>query len=93
MNHSSLHEAIITSFLERERAPAVAELAARFCCGQEQIRSSLRALADYHGVVLHPHNDEVWVAHPFSAAPTTCVVRSGPRAWWDALRTREVQAR
>lgn len=32
--------------------------------------------------VLHPNSDEIWVAHPFSAAPTTCVVRSGFRARW-----------
>jgi hypothetical protein len=33
-------------------------------------------------VVLQPHSDEVWVAHPFSAAPTTFVVTAGTRRWW-----------
>ena len=34
------------------------------------------------GVVLQPNSDEIWVAHPFSSAPTTCVVRSDSRTWW-----------
>ena len=78
----SLHEAIITGFLTRQRAPTVAELAARFGCDDAQARQALRTLAEHHGVVLQPHTDEVWIAHPFSAAPTTCVVQSGSRTWW-----------
>ncbi|MBS0584543.1 MAG: alkylmercury lyase family protein [Proteobacteria bacterium] len=82
MNHSSLHEAIISFFLKNQRPPTVREIAAQFRCDETQARTGLRALADYHGVVLHPNSDEIWVAHPFSAAPTTCVVRSGACAWW-----------
>lgn len=82
MNNSSLHHAIISFFLERQRAPTVAELASHFGGNERETREGLRALADYHGVVLHPNSDEVWVAHPFSAAPTTCVVRSGQCTWW-----------
>jgi hypothetical protein len=82
MNNSSVHAAVIDFFLKRQRAPTVVELAARFGCDEAQARGALRALADYHGVVLQPRSDEVWIAHPFSAAPTTCVVRSGVRAWW-----------
>lgn len=82
MNNSTLHHAIIAFFLQHQRGPAVAELAAHFGCDLQQAREGLRALAEYHGVVLHPGSDEVWVAHPFSAAPTTCVVRSGHSTWW-----------
>jgi len=82
MNNSRLHEAIISFFLERQRPPAIGEVASRFGCSEIDARAGLRALAEYHGVVLHPHSDEVWVAHPFSAAPTTCVVRAGSRRWW-----------
>jgi hypothetical protein len=39
-------------------------------------------LEDYHGVVLHSHFGEVWVAHPFSATPTTCIVEPGGYKWW-----------
>lgn len=82
MDNASLHAAIITFFLENQRPPTVREIAARFRCSETQARAGLRALAEYHGAVLHPNSDEIWVAHPFSAAPTTCVVRSGSRAWW-----------
>jgi hypothetical protein len=82
MNNSSLHEAIISAFLSNQRAPTVSEIAKQFRCDERQARDALRALADYHGAVLHPNSDEVWAAHPFSAAPTTCVVRSGSRVWW-----------
>jgi hypothetical protein len=43
---------------------------------------ALQDLAAYHGVVLHPHAPEVWVAHPFSTAPTLFTVRHGARLWW-----------
>ena len=82
MNHSQLHAAIITTFLDLERPPTVQELATRFGCDLATAREGLRALADYHGVVLHPHSDEIWVAHPFSAAPTSCVVTAGRKRWW-----------
>lgn len=82
MDHSSLHEFIISSFLKNQRPPTVKEVAARFEKDVTTVRSGLRALADYHGAVLHPTSDEVWVAHPFSASPTTCVVSSGNRKWW-----------
>ena len=82
MNDSSLHHAIISSFLDRQRPPTTRELAARFRCDEATARRGLRALAENHGVVLHPNTDEIWVAHPFSAAPTTCVVSVGARKWW-----------
>ncbi|KAJ5366653.1 transmembrane protein [Penicillium brevicompactum] len=82
MNNSSLHEAIISSFLANQRPPTVSEVATRFECSASEARKGLQTLTEYHGVVLHPNSDEVWVAHPFSAAPTTCVVSSGKRKWW-----------
>lgn len=77
MNNSSLHEAIVSFFLKHQRPPTVGEVASRFRCDEIEARKGLRALAEYHGVVLYPDSDEIWVAHPFSAAPTTCVVGSG----------------
>ena len=82
MNDSKLHEAIITSFLRRQRPPTISEIATQFTCTDDEARQGLRGLAERHGVVLHPHSDEVWVAHPFSAAPTTCIVKAGARRWW-----------
>lgn len=82
MNNASVHAAIIRFFLEHQRPPTVTEIATQFGCDEAQAHVGLKALAEYHGAVLHPNSDEVWVAHPFSAAPTTCVVRAGSRAWW-----------
>ncbi|GAW20931.1 hypothetical protein ANO14919_104440 [Xylariales sp. No.14919] len=82
MNHSTLHETIISSFLNNQRPPTISEIATRFQCSTAEARQGLQALAEYHGVVLHPNSDKIWVAHPFSAAPTTCVVSSGERTWW-----------
>lgn len=82
MNNSSLHETIISSFLKLERPPTVVEIAKMYQIGEAEARQGLRALADYHGVVLHPHTDEVWIAHPFSSAPTTCIVESAEHKWW-----------
>ena len=82
MNDSILHEAIISFFLDHQRPPTVRDIASRCRCDEVEARHGLHALADNHGVVLHPNSDDIWVAHPFSAAPTTCVVRSGERKWW-----------
>lgn len=82
MNNSSLHEAIISFFLKDQRPPTISEIASNFHCDEAEARKGLRALAEYHGAVLHPNSDEIWVAHPFSAAPTTCVVKSGSCTWW-----------
>lgn len=82
MNHSSLHELIVRYFLDLQRPPTVLEIGEHFRRDEDDVRRALRSLADYHGVVLHPNSDEVWVTHPFSAAPTTCVVHAGGRKWW-----------
>lgn len=82
MNNTSLHGFIIASFLNKQRPPNISEIAAHFRCDEATARHGLRALADYHGAVLHPKSDEVWVSHPFSAAPTTYVVSAGDRKWW-----------
>ncbi|KAJ6781589.1 hypothetical protein PWT90_06129 [Aphanocladium album] len=82
MNHSSLHQFIINSFLDSLRPPTLDEVAARFGIDQGAARRGLRALADYHGVVLHPKSDQVWISHPFSATPTTYVVTCDHRKWW-----------
>lgn len=82
LDHSSLHAAIVDSFLRHQRPPTVAELVELSGRGEAAVRDALRSLAEYHGVVLHPKTDEVWVAHPFSAAPTTFVVSAAGKRWW-----------
>ncbi len=82
LNSATLHHQILRDVLARGFAPSVAELAERFACSRETLSAALRALADDHGVVLHPGSDEVWVVHPFSNAPTAFAVRAGERRWW-----------
>jgi hypothetical protein len=76
MDTSSLHHAIVRHFLDRQHAPSIDELAAQFGQPREAIVAGLRALQDYHGVVLHPTSSEVWAIHPFSSAPTGFFVQS-----------------
>jgi hypothetical protein len=82
LNRASLHHAILRHFVEHGFAPSHAQLQDHFHVDTEAMTQALRDLADDHGVVLHPHAPEVWVAHPFCTAPTTFVVRQGARMWW-----------
>jgi hypothetical protein len=82
MDTSSLHYAIVTHFLEHQHAPLIDELAVQFRQPREAVVAGLRALQDYHGVVLHPTSSEVWVVHPFSTAPTSFWVQSPRGSWW-----------
>jgi Alkylmercury lyase len=82
LTNATLHHAIARDLVERVRAPSVRELASRFRRSEADVRSALRALAAEHGVVLHPDTDNIWVMHPFSAAPAACVVSAGTRTWW-----------
>jgi len=82
VDSGSLHHAIISEFVERGFAPTPAELGARFQASSSEISAALKGLADDHGVVLHPNSDHIWIAHPFSNAPTGFLVRAGDREWW-----------
>jgi hypothetical protein len=83
LTRASLHHAILRSFVDRGHAPSHAELADSFAVSPGTMTDALRDLADDHGVVLHPHTPEVWVAHPFSNAPTTFIVKKHDgRIWW-----------
>jgi hypothetical protein len=82
LNVGSLHHAIIRHLIDRGHAPTRFALAAHFGVDPDKIWQTLETLQDCHGVVLHPHEPEVWVVHPFSTAPTPFVVRQSDRAWW-----------
>jgi len=82
LTHSTLHAAIGRYFLAHGTAPTIARLSGDFAVDETMVRDALCALADYHGVVLHPVSGEIWAMHPFSAAPTLFWVESGERSWW-----------
>jgi hypothetical protein len=82
LNNATLHHIIIKDIVERGYAPSPMELAERFGRPRAEVSTALHALMEYHGIVLHPNSDEIWVVHPFSMAPTGFLVRSGEREWW-----------
>lgn len=82
LGHSSLHHAIVSHIVERGHAPSIDMLAARFGQSRDDVAQALRALHDYHGVVLHPVSGEVWVIHPFATAATNFWVRTARGEWW-----------
>ena len=81
ISNSSLHHLIITSIVKHGRAPIISEMAERYQTSISNVIEALHALQDYHGVVLHPNNDEIWVCHPFSLAPTNFHI-SGENGTW-----------
>ena len=83
MTLANIHAHILKQIIENGFAPSIKEMAGTFQTAPENIKALLLALADYHGVVLHPHNDEVWVIHPFSTAPTSFAVKTNTgKIWW-----------
>ena len=79
---AGLHHVVIRSIVQNGFAPTINSLAEHFNCSSKKIRSSLRRLQEYHGVVLHESSDEIWIIHPFSLAPTNFLVRQGAQEWW-----------
>ena len=63
-------------------APKISEIANHFEVSSESVVTVLNELQDYHGIVLHPNTNEVWVMHPFSNAPTNFWVQSKSGCWW-----------
>ena len=82
LDNATLHHVIMTDIMERGYTPTPEELVERFERPRPDISRALHALMEYHGLVLHPNSDQIWVVHPFSMAPTGFLVRSGDREWW-----------
>ncbi len=74
--------AVTTYIVEQGFAPDVEALAARLDCTDDDIKASLQRLDESHGLVLHPNSYDIWVAHPFSLAPTAFWVTSERGSWW-----------
>ena len=79
---SELHRIILASIIDNGSAPTIRLLAEMFDCSAGAVTQSLHELENYHGVVLHNHNNEIWVAHPFSLAPTNFLIRNQTGEWW-----------
>lgn len=77
-----LHYAILKHIIDKGFAPNVKTLTELLKADPGEVEKGLYDLQEYHGVVLHPKNAEVWVIHPFSLAPTNFLVKSSKGIWW-----------
>lgn len=82
LTNSSLHHRILSTIVDRGYAPSVDELTEWSGSARTEVAAALTALAEYHGVVLHPASGEIWIAHPFSLAPTAFTVTAHEQRWW-----------
>ena len=81
--------AVYAWFRDEAGAPSIEDLACALGVPRDDVAMALRGLADEHCLVLN-RDGGVWMAHPFSATGTDCVVQVGDRRWfancaWDAL--------
>ncbi|MCV6621618.1 MAG: alkylmercury lyase family protein [Cellvibrionaceae bacterium] len=82
LNNSTLHYFVMSHIVEHGYAPKIDSIAQHFSVSNSDTIAALKALEDYHGVVLHPKSSEVWVMHPFSTAPTGFWIESENGSWW-----------
>lgn len=82
ITNSNLHYRILKHIIDHGFAPSVDSLAEIFQTNSEDVIKALHELQEYHGVVLHPHQPNIWVIHPFSLAPTNFYVTSKKGEWW-----------
>lgn len=62
--------------------PLAASLGTQLHLPLEDVRGAYERLHEAHALVLDPHSREVWMALPFSAAPTPFCVDGGGRSWF-----------
>jgi Alkylmercury lyase len=74
---------IYEHFVSTGRAPSPVEIAAHFRLIPDQAEQALHRLQrDADALVLLPGSSYIWMAEPFSAIPTSFLVRSGELQWW-----------
>jgi hypothetical protein len=81
---------IYRSFMQEGRAPSTEQLAETLRLPPEEIRGSLRSLADANVIELKPGSELIWLAHPFCASEASFEVTNRDHRWnaiciWDAL--------
>lgn len=82
VTNSSLHYQILKHIIDYGFAPANEKLAELLNASVKEVEDGLYQLAEYHGVVLHPHAPKVWVIHPFALTATNFLVKSARGEWW-----------
>jgi hypothetical protein len=79
---SRLHYELVSDLIHSGACPTNTDLALRFGATTSEVDDLLRALAEMHGVVLHPHRPAPWIVHPFSVTPTLNWIEGRGRSWW-----------
>jgi hypothetical protein len=79
-NDVRLH--IYHHFVNHQGAPTATEIAGSLDTSLQDVKAAMEALAEARVLVLKPASREVWMAMPFSAAPTSFRVLSGSKVWW-----------
>lgn len=82
ITHAQLHYHVLSHIVEHGYAPKISSMTKTFAASEAEVITALKALQEYHGVVLHPHSSEVWVMHPFATAPTNFFIQAGSDSWW-----------
>jgi len=74
---------IYRHFVDTGIAPSPVEIAGKFGLTPNLVEQALyRLQTDADALVLIPGSPYIWMAEPFSAIPTSFVVRSQNRRWW-----------
>jgi Alkylmercury lyase len=74
---------IYRHFVDTGRGPSPVEIAAHFQLTPARVERELRRLqTEADALVLIPGTSYIWMAEPFSAVPTSFLVRSDTRQWW-----------
>jgi len=80
---SEIRQWIYRHFASTGRAPSPVEIARKFVLTPDQVEQALNRLQrEANALVLIPGSPYIWMAEPFSAVPTSFLVRSGKTEWW-----------
>jgi hypothetical protein len=78
-----VRRAVYTSFVDDGGPPDAEALARRLGLSLGALHASYEHLAEEQALVLDPRSRAIWMAIPFSAAPTPVRVRAEDgRSWW-----------
>jgi hypothetical protein len=79
----AVRHAVYSSFVDKGAPPDPAALARRLGLAQGDLLAAYERLAEERALVLDPRSRAIWMAIPFSAAPTPVRVHADDgRAWW-----------
>ena len=82
LDSAALRIFVYDVLLASGRPPSVAEIAARFAESTDDVRAAMKDVRIGKTLLVHPGSGEVWMAGPFSAAPTPYRVVGRGRSWW-----------